>query len=148
MSEPTKRPWEVGGPYPRVSVIKVVSYGSASPVEPEPPTSERLCAMDDSGDGTRSEQALADAELIVRAVNSHDALVAAVQAALTREAEDEFGNGIAEAYATPAYLAYRKQLREAYATPGYRAYRKQLRDALALAGALPSGALEAIGAKP
>jgi len=63
----TPGPWEVGGPYPGVSVIVCLDAGNASGPDPEPPTYEPICILDQRTEGQQNEQALADARLIAAA---------------------------------------------------------------------------------
>lgn len=80
MSEHTPGPWEVGGPYPSVSVIVCIDAGCGWP-NPEPSAYEAICILDQRTEGVPSEQAVANAEFIVRACNAHEDLVAALKAA-------------------------------------------------------------------
>jgi hypothetical protein len=60
--------WEVGGPYPGVSVVVMVDGGTGWP-DPTPPVYEPVCIIDSRTDGEPDEMALADAHLIVAAKN-------------------------------------------------------------------------------
>lgn len=62
----TPGPWEVGGPYPGVSVIVCVDGGRGGP-DPEPPTYEPIAILDQRKNGEQSKQALVDARLIAAA---------------------------------------------------------------------------------
>ncbi len=61
----TPGPWEVGGPYPSVSVIYCVDPGCGGP-DAEPPFYEPICILGEP-DAAHREQCLADASLIAAA---------------------------------------------------------------------------------
>jgi len=63
MIEATKRPWYATGIHVQSAAINEDNY---------------VC----TAEGNSPEQAIANADLIVKAVNSHDALVAALEAAI------------------------------------------------------------------
>lgn len=69
----TPGPWEVGGPYPGVSVIVCVDGGCGGDA-PEPPLYEPICIVDSRKTGEQSAQALADARLIAAAPEMLEAL--------------------------------------------------------------------------
>lgn len=62
----TPGPWEVGGPFPGVSVIVCVDGGCGGE-SPEPPTYEPIATLDQRTTGEPSQQTLADARLIAAA---------------------------------------------------------------------------------
>lgn len=79
MSKHTPGPWIVGGPYPSVSVIRMVDAGSANPENPEPPTYEPVAILHFGIDGKAPpDQTKADAELIAAAPDLLNALNEAV----------------------------------------------------------------------
>lgn len=63
----TPGPWEVGGPYPAVSVIYCVEAPRADPDNPDPGHYEAICLLDSRADGEPNPQALIDARLIAAA---------------------------------------------------------------------------------
>ncbi len=88
MADHTPTPWEVGGPYPSVTIIRMVNPGSGFP-DPSPPEYECVCWLDQRTEGERNPEVVALAERICVAVNAHDALVAALKLRQDR------GHGIA-----------------------------------------------------
>lgn len=62
----TPGPWEVGGPFPSVSVIHCVDGGAGFP-NPEPPTYYAICIVHQAIEGEQPKQALVDARLIAAA---------------------------------------------------------------------------------
>lgn len=71
----TKGPWEVGGPYPGVSVIFMADAGYGGPDGgAEPPRYEAICIVDGRTEGEQSPEALANAHLIAQAPRMYRAL--------------------------------------------------------------------------
>ncbi len=64
--------WEVGGPYPGVSVIYCVDGGCTHPDHAEPPQYEPACIIDQNIRGEQNPEALSIAERIVA---EHNALL-------------------------------------------------------------------------
>ena len=71
-------PWEVGGPYPGVSVCYCAEPGSGFP-DPAPPRYEPIAVLDSATEGEQNKTTLAVAEFIVTACNNHAALVAVLR---------------------------------------------------------------------
>jgi hypothetical protein len=66
VSEHTKGPWMVGGPYPGVSVIVCVDGGSAGD-SPEPAAYEAVAILDSRVEGQPNPEIVANARLIAAA---------------------------------------------------------------------------------
>ncbi len=66
-SEHTPGPWEVGGPYPGVSVIVCTDPGVSQGPDPEPPVYDPICILDSRIDGEPDPRTVADARLIAAA---------------------------------------------------------------------------------